>query len=254
MKIKAVAVQTFKEALRMKILFLVAVLSAVLILVSPLLPSMDVGVRKPLFLNISFALSYITALAVTVALSVVQVPREIEKRTIFNVISKPISRSEFVTGKLLGVFITVALTLAILFVEIFSLVLIYFKTADLGIFYVMLADLAEMSVIASFAVLISLFFSPLVNGSFCLLAFFVFHAKGLQLQKIASSSPFPTKLVALVLYYLLPNLENFNLSDLVAHGVPIKPLNFAALLLYGIVFALAFLALSCVLFARKEIG
>lgn len=252
MAVRAIAGNVIREAIRQKIIYVTVLFAFALFAIAPMLPSFNVGVRIQLFEDIALGVAYLAIAVIAVALSVNQVPGEVEKRTIYNVLSKPVRRSSFLIGKYLGVLAVLIACSFLMGTAIFAFAFGYFGVLSYGLFQGILTATLEASVISAFAILISTFASPTVNVFACLLFYFVGHVKNDALKIALGMSEAPQGPL-LALRYLLPSLENFNVNEMVARGVILRPSFVVELILYAAAFSIAFLALASFAMARKEL-
>lgn len=250
--VKAIAGNVIREAIRQKIIYVTVLFALLLFAIEPILPSFKVGLKIQLFQDIALGVAYIAIAILAIALSVNQVPGEIEKRTIYNVLSKPVRRGDFLVGKYLGILAVLTACAALMGIAIFGFSFAYFGRLSYGVFQGMLTATFEAALISAFALLISTFASPTVNVFTCLLFYFVGHVKNDALVA-ALQGDGAIRLVRIVLKYFLPSLENFNVNEAVARGLVVKPLFLLELLLYAIAFSATFLVVASVTLRRKEI-
>ncbi|MCK4777829.1 MAG: ABC transporter permease subunit, partial [Actinomycetia bacterium] len=109
MIIRTILFEVVKDAIRKKILYFIFLLTFFLLALTPKLPSFEVGVQIALYRDISLGLSLISIVLLSIFLSVNQIPGEIEKKTIYNILSKPIKRYQFLIAKFLGILSILAL-------------------------------------------------------------------------------------------------------------------------------------------------
>jgi len=124
--IRAIAINTIKQALRIKVAFVFTILLFVLLPVLGITTTGDETLKGRLQTFISYALSLMSFLLslLTIIVSIYSVTSDIEQRQIYTVITKPIRRSQFILGKLLGV-ITLDVILLVLFSAIIYTITIY---------------------------------------------------------------------------------------------------------------------------------
>lgn len=249
MAVRAVAINTIAEAVRKKIVYVIFLVALALILSAPSLPSFHVGVRVTLFLNIALGLSSLTLTILSLALSVTQIPAEIEKKTIYNILSKPVSRTQFLLGKFIGVALTLLIISSLIGCLSLAFTYFYFNHWQPTILLGLLTIYFESLVLAAFAFFCSTFSTPTISTFLTILFYFIGHVKNTLLD-LAERSLSP--LIIKAFYYLLPSLENFNLNDAVSHQTKI-PADFVGnLFLYTLIFTLIFLLLSKIIFERKD--
>jgi|Deesub1362A_J573_1020465.scaffolds.fasta_scaffold07168_4 ABC-type transport system involved in multi-copper enzyme maturation permease subunit len=249
-RVKVLAFNTFSEALRMKVLYVVLFLAFILILITPRLPSFNVGVKVTLFKDISLGFSALTLSVLALALSIGQVQKEVEKRTIYHILSKPISRKEVVTGKYLGVALTLLLISTLIGGLIFILEILIFRKTDFLLFLGVYTIFLESLVISAFGLFCSTFATLPVSTFLVILFYFIGHIKNEFLSSFEKGS---FHLLYSVLKFLLPSLENFNINDAVAHNVKIPLSLLLQLSLYALVFIIIFLLLASFIFEAKDL-
>ncbi|MCL6472960.1 MAG: ABC transporter permease [Firmicutes bacterium] len=252
MKISAIAINVIREAVRQKIIYVTVLFAFLLFAIEPMIPTFRVGLRMQLFSDIALGIAYLAIAIIAIAVSVNQVPGEIDRRTIYNVFSKPVRRADFLVGKYLGILAVIVACAILMGTAIAGFVYIYFGKLSLGIFQGVVMMGLEAAILSAFALLMSTFVSPVVNVFACILFYFVGHVKNDALAGAMESSG-AAKTIALALKYLLPSLENFNVSEPAARGITIKTSFMVESLLYSAIFSAVFLAVASLALSRKEL-
>ncbi|MHB0976862.1 MAG: ABC transporter permease subunit [Candidatus Aquicultorales bacterium] len=252
MAIKAIAWNVIREAFRQKILYVTLLFSLMLLALEPMLPSFKVGLRIQLFQDLALGVAYLAMGILAVALSINQVPKEIEKRTIHNVLSKPVRRGDYLVGKYIGVVVVLALCGFLMALSVVGFAYANFGTFSTGLFEGMLTASLEAALIAAFAILISTFASPTVNVFACILFYFAGHVKNDALAAMTEAGG-PPSILAAVFKYAFPSLENFNVNEAVARGLLVRPAFMLELLVYTVAFAAIFLMIGAYALGRKEL-
>ncbi len=250
MLIKVFCLDTFRETLRKKVLYFIFLITFLLILATPRIPSFQVGVQITLFKDISLGLVSLSLIIMGISLSVSQIPKEIESHTIYNILSKPVRRWEFFLGKYLGVMLTIFLAAFIIGFIIILIAFLNFSVWDFAIFKGVLAILFESALINSFVFLVSIFATPTVNVFLGLFFYLIGHFKPDLTHLLQNSS---LKAISPVIKFILPNLESFNLNEVIGHNVPVKPLFLFQLFLYSLSYTLFFLLLGLIFFEKKDV-
>jgi ABC-type transport system involved in multi-copper enzyme maturation permease subunit len=251
----AIAANTLREALRDRILYLVLFFAALVILGSEALAVLAVGAHEKVVLDLGLAaIAFFGALA-SVFLGLSQVAREIDRRTVYTIVSKPISRAAFVAGKMAGLYATVVLLVAAMGALFLAFVRLRLGAAGADLLKPIGLSLVEDLVLASFAVLFSSFTTPILGTLFTITVYVIGHLSyGLKMLAAfpALAGSFTAKALV-ALYYLLPNLERFNVRGAAVHDLPVGPVYVAAATAYGVAYALAVLALATAVFARRDL-
>ncbi|HZD60307.1 MAG TPA: ABC transporter permease subunit [Anaerolineae bacterium] len=252
MVIRAIAGNVIREAIRQKIVYVTVLFTLLLFAIEPSIPSFKVGLRIQLFQDIALGVAYIAIAILAIALTVNQVPGEVERRTIYNIFSKPVRRSDYLIGKYIGVLVVIAACALIMGFAVFGFAFAYFGKLSFGLFQGIGMTVLEAALISAFALLMSTFVSPTVNVFACILFYFVGHVKNGALTPTLESGG-ASHAVGLVLKYLLPSLENFNANEAIARGVMLKSDFLLEVFLYALAFSAALLVIASLSLNRKEL-
>ncbi len=252
MKVIALAFNTFKEAARSKVFYLLFFMGVLFAVNAKFISLLTVGneARVTLELGLSSIQIFITLIAIFTGINLVF--KEIDKRTIYNILSKPLHRSHFIFGKFLGLMLTLFLALlgmGSLFV-LFLLLVNAPLTGQLLLFFVML--FCELTIVVALSMLFSSFTTPILATIFTITLYVIGHVlwtynqfKGLIQDPV---SGFVVKIV----YYLLPNLEKFNLKSQVVLHSPLDSATMSLNALYAALYTVALLLLSWLIFSKRE--
>jgi len=252
MKIAGVILNTFREAIRDKV-FITIIVIAILVMVSgkivqPLAMGEGDKVVKDIGLNSITLFSMLIAILVGGRL----VYKEVEKRTIYLVVSRPIHRWKFIIGKYLGLLLVLFETLLIM-VCAFYLILVLLKISpNLNLLLSVLLTFCELWIVTALAIFFSTFSTPITSSVFTFALYFIGHlTRDLKVLALMSKSP-QVKTLSDILYYLLPNLANFNIKADVVHNVYIEPKVFMFTIIYALFYSSIIIVLSCLIFERKD--
>ncbi len=254
----AFAWSVVQDALHRKVFYAILAFTVVLILFTPLLPSAEVGVQVDLMREAALGLTSIMAFLLAVILGSTIIPGELGRRTLYNTLSKPVRRWQYYLGKYVGIVLIVAVSLALTFVVLVLFILIKFGIFNPGIAKALLAILFEALILTSVAMLASVYFSPVICILLTGLFYVICHVKGDFLYRgmtEAGQNP-AVKVVSGVFYYLLPNLERFNINETIAHGERVFEVGAAELLLLFAIaaaFSAIFICLGSYLFSRRDL-
>jgi ABC-type transport system involved in multi-copper enzyme maturation permease subunit len=252
MTIKVIALNTFKEAVRDRVLYLLLFFAAMSIVLARVLAVLTVGDRTKVIKDVGLAsISFFGAL-MAILIGTGLVYKEIEKRTIFTLISKPIRRHEFLLGKFFGLVLTLAVMMGAM--SLIFLVLVFAHTFQVEgrLLLAVLLIFLELILITAVAVLFSCFSTPILSSLFALSFYLIGHFSwGLE-TLIKKTPPGAGRVLLRVLYTVLPDLENFNIKTEVVHGLAVPSglvLHAAA---YGLVYTAFVLALATLVFRRRD--
>ena len=252
MKIRAIAGNTFKEAVRDRILYVIVFFAVVCIGLSRVLAILTVGDRVKIIKDVGLASLSIFGVLMSIMVGTGLVYKEIDKKTIFTLLAKPIHRFQFLLGKFIGL----VLTLLIMFsgMSLIFLGLVYFHTytVELRLLIPIAYIFIEMCLITSVALLFSCFSTPILSSLFTLAFFVIGHFSwGLEtlISKIKTGF---WKAAANVAYTILPDLENFNFKTEVVYSLPVEPRIYLYSLFYAAAYTTFVLALAVLVFRRRD--
>jgi ABC-type transport system involved in multi-copper enzyme maturation permease subunit len=251
-RVSGVALNTFRESIRDKVLVTLIVFAVLVMgsarVIQPLALGEEAKVIKDL------GLSAITLFCVLIAILVGGriVYKEVEKRTIYIMLAKPVRRWEFILGKYLGLMTVLVVSLVVMTVAFYAILLILGMGVQLYLLLAVLATLCELAILTAVAVLFSTFSTPITGAVFTFAVYFVGHMTR-DLKLLAAMSPSAVvKAVSYFLYFVLPNLSNFNIRAEVVYGAPLDPSALLLSALYALVYTATLLLISVAIFNRKE--
>ncbi len=251
-RILAIAENTFKESLRQRIMLLLIVFSIILIVISLFLEPFALGESPKLLRDFGMAVASIFGVLVVIIIGSTLIHKDIEKRTIYTVIAKPVKRSEIILGKFLGLFLLVAILQGAMAIIHQFTILIYEGKFDLPILLNLPFSLIEIMVLSGILLLFSSFSSTTLTSIMGVLFYVIGHASP-DLKLFADTVKVSLiKYLAYGFYYLLPNLENFNLRLELVHKLPVYPDQLLFSICYGLIYTIFLLYLAIIVFEKRE--
>ncbi|MEO0096821.1 MAG: ABC transporter permease subunit [candidate division WOR-3 bacterium] len=252
MRLKAIILNTFIESIRDKILVILLAVGFILMASSKFIKPLALGEEAKIIKDLCLSSINFISILIAILIGGRLIYKEIEKRTIYLVLSKPIKRWEFIFGKYVGQMLLLFFVIGILTIA-FGIVLLLTETeADYLILLPNLLLLFQLSIITSLAIFFSTFTTPLTASIFTFILYFVGHlTRDLKVLAQISKSPI-VKFVANFLYYTLPNLANFDIKGKVVHEIPIFPAHIYLPIIYGILWTVGLLYFSFLIFERKD--
>lgn len=255
-RVVAIARNAFREAVRDRVLYNLVVFVLLLIAGAIFLGELSAGQEAKIIVDLGLSAILLFGVFISIFVGVGLVYKEIERRTLYAILSKPIGRDEFLLGKYLGLCVTLLVNVAIMGVGL-SLALVYVKRGwdplVVRIWPAILLIYVELMILTSVAMLFSAFSSPALSA---LLTFFVFvigHFSA-DLKTLANSmGSAPARWFFAGLYYLLPNLANYNAITTAAHGSMSDTRALIAAVGYGFIYIGVLLAATTLIFSRRNL-
>lgn len=249
-----IAFNVVKDAARRKVFYVVFLFGLVVLALAPVLPNFDLGARASFLRDISLSLASLFGVVLAVILSVGQVPGEVEKRTIYNILSKPVSRAQYLLGKYLGILASLAAIMFVMGAEILILLAARVQRFSPVVLQGVFAVFLEAAIIAAFCLMFSTFTSPPINVFVTILFYFICHMKsGFLYPKLVGNVHGFLKVLSGAAYYLVPNLENFNLSQQVGYGGGASALDMLRITGYAVLFSAVFVLVAHLAFRRRDL-
>jgi ABC-type transport system involved in multi-copper enzyme maturation permease subunit len=247
-----IALNTFRENLRDKILYSLLIFAALLMGASILLGALTIAEQEKIIADMGLASINVIGVIIAIFVGIGLVSKEIERRTIYTILAKPISRSQFILGKYLGLIITLGVNLVIMFdVFVFTLWMTQVPITMVLVQAVALM-MVEFLVVTATALFFSTFSTPTLSAALTLGLYFIGHLTS-DLKSLAEkSSSEVTKAVMTALYYLCPNLEVLNIKGQAVSGVSLAWSYQLSATLYGLLYASLLLAGAAAIFQKRD--
>lgn len=253
MRMIAVAQNTFREAIRDKVLYVLLFFAAVAIFGSKALGWISIGQDIKIVKDLSLAAMSIFGVLIAIFVGTSLVYKEIDKRTLYTIISQPMHRFEFVLGKYFGLMAILAVVVAVMTGVAALYVLLLGGELDALFFLAALLTFWKLLLITAFALLMSSLTSPIL-GALIVFSFYVFgHATGIFMDLPPHFDGTPAKWILEMAYYALPNLANFDIRAEAANEVAVSGAYILWTLAYGTLYTAFLLLLAVLAFEEKDV-
>jgi ABC-type transport system involved in multi-copper enzyme maturation permease subunit len=248
--IGAIALNTFREAIRDRILYLLLAFALLIIVVSRLLSLLTVGNEEKIIKDVGLSAISLFGVLTAVFVGVSLVFKEIERRTVYTLLANPVRRWQFVAGKFCGLLAVLALNVTVMSAALFGLLLLRGE-APWPLAPAVALILAELAVITAFALLFSSITNPILAALMTLAVYVMGHLSW-SLLLLKAKLEGASALLCDVVFWIMPHLERLNAKAEVVHGLALAPGHVVLALVYGLSYSLVVLALACLAFERKE--
>jgi ABC-type transport system involved in multi-copper enzyme maturation permease subunit len=251
-RIWAMAVNTAREAIRSKLLYTLLFFALATMLFGTVLSTLSYVERERMVQDFAFAAIRLFSVAIAVFVGVGLIHKEIDRKTVYTILSKPLSRAEFLIGKYTGLILIIWLQVAIM-ASFFAGVSLLMG-APLG--FTHLAALAliavELALVVALATLFSAFTTPLLASFFSCGFWIAGHLTRDLRDHGADSSNALVREATAWMHRILPDLESFNLSIEAAHQLPVTASDIWFPALYGAGYVAIILAVATLIFERRD--
>ncbi|HOX26273.1 MAG TPA: ABC transporter permease subunit [Candidatus Krumholzibacteria bacterium] len=251
-RVTAVAVATFRETVRDRLFYLVGFFGLLLVGAVTVLSPLTVGAQGKIVADVGLGGMSFLGLLVVLLVGANMVRKEMERRTITTILTKPVGRGEYLAGKYAGLALTLTCLVALmslLYVGAVALTPAVLAWSHLAAVYL---TLLELLVLCAAAVLFSALAGPALAALFAATLFAIGHLTE-SLLDFGALAGGPSRVLAAVAFRLLPDLEVFNVRAAVVHGDPVAAGHLALATLYAAGWIVVFLVLARAVFARKEL-
>jgi ABC-type transport system involved in multi-copper enzyme maturation permease subunit len=244
--ILTIARNTFKEVLRDKVFYNLFVFALLMIGSALLLGTLTIGEQSKIIKDIGLASIDLFGVLIAIFVGVGLISKEIEKRTIYTIIAKPVHRYQFLLGRFAGLVFTMWVNTAVMLVAFCVILVVGGTSPDSGL----IKAVAQLIVLSA-AMFFSTFTTPTLSGIFTL-ALYVIGELTPDLKTLSEKLSGVSRGLLSGSYYLLPNLALFNVKGEAVHGVPITAGYMLTAIGYGVSYAAVVLLLSCFVFQRRD--
>ena len=252
MRIAAIALNTFREAARDRILYTILAFALLLIGASVILATLSIGQEGKIVKDLGLASSSLFGTFIAIFLGIGLVSKEIERRTIYAIVAKPVYRFQFLLGKYIGLVLTLLATVGVMALLVFGLAWAVDGHGTPGLLAAAALDFLALMIVTALAILFSTFSTPTLSAMFTL-AFFIIGRLSGDLHLFAEQFAGPGLRQVLVgMYLILPDLSRFQIGSQVVHGLPFAPTEILAAAAYGFAYILVLLLLAAGIFERRD--
>jgi ABC-type transport system involved in multi-copper enzyme maturation permease subunit len=263
--VRHVAVNVFKESVRDKVLYNLVVFAVLLISVSYLLGQLTAGQDIKIIKDLGLASIATFGLLIAVFIGVGLVWKEVERRSIYSLLSKPLGRGEFVLGKYCGLVLTLLVNVSVMTVA-FYLVLAYMgwkedpgikatwpaPATDPAMLKAVTLIFIELALVTAVALFFSTFSSPFLSAVLTIGLWVIghFNADLRNFENVVKSRA--AAWLARGVYYVLPNFSAFDVKAQVVHGQMVDNQYVLVTAVYGLVYVALVLVAAVIVFSRRD--
>jgi len=260
-----VAYHVFKESVRDKVLYNLVLFAVLMIGASYLIGQLTAGQDVKIIKDLGLAASSVFGLFIAVFIGVGLVWKEVDRRSVYNLLVKPLRRHEFIVGKFLGLALTLFVNIAVMAAALYAvLALMNWMNPGLGRAAIEAPVLdpqllkafallyVQLLVVTSVALFFSTFSGPMLSAAFTFGLYIVghFNADLAHFESVVKSAA--AAWLGKALYYALPNLAPFDVKAAVVHGQPVSAAYVGLTAGYGLLYAGAMIALAILVFSRRD--
>jgi ABC-type transport system involved in multi-copper enzyme maturation permease subunit len=255
-RVGVVALNTFREAVRDRVLYNLVFFALVMIAASILVGQVSIGIQEMVIVSLGLSAISVIGLLIAVFIGVGLVSKEMDKRTLYALLAKPVRRWEFLLGKFGGLVLTLTVNTAAMAVGLFLALRLVKPSGDslggavlVAVYFILL----KLTLVVALALLFSCFTTPLLSilytAGLYIAGLFVMEMRNFQSETMSQ----PLQTLLRWLSYLLPNFENFDVMAAAAHGRAIPGMLIAQNTAYAALYCAVVLTAAAAIFTRRNL-
>jgi Cu-processing system permease protein len=259
-----IAGAVFRESVRDRVPYSMVMFAILLMAASYLMSQLTAGQDMKIIKDLGLAALSIFGLMIAVFLGIGLVSKEVERKSIFGLLTKPITRTQFILGKYAGLVATLVINLGVMTLAFYAVLFYLDLTAgperqawpapamDPRLLIAVTLIVTEIAIVTAIALFFSTFSSPLLSALLTLGLWVAGHFNADLRNFGAVVDSAPVIAVARVLYYVLPNLAPFDVKAEVVHGLPVAFRHVGFTLLYAALYVGVLLTATVAVFRRRD--
>jgi ABC-type transport system involved in multi-copper enzyme maturation permease subunit len=254
-RIVHIASNTFREAVRDRVLYNLIAFALLMSGAAVLVGQISIGIERLVVVNLGLTAVSLFGVVIAIFIGIGLVSKEIDKRTLYTVLSRPVQRWEFIVGKFFGLAGTLVVNTFFMAVGVFAALLYAgrgFQTADGLIVVALYFIILQFFMMTAIALLFSSFSSPLLSAVFAF-SLFVIGSFAEDLRGFAAMAQGASRWLATGVAYLVPNLSSLNVISSVAHQQPVTRQLIFSNSLYALVYTGMALCGAVLIFERRSL-
>ena len=254
--IRAVAANTFREAVRDRVLYNLVFFALLMMAAAILVGQISIGIERYVIISLGLSAISLVGIFIAVFLGVALVSKEMDKRTLYALLAKPVHRWEFLLGKFCGLVMTLAINTAAMALGLYAALWVVqhpLKSSDVYILTAIYLILLKLALIVALALLFSCFTTPFLA---------ILFTAGLYVAGLFATDLRTVRAVQLDtatleflrgISYVLPNFQNFDVLGVVVHGRAV-PAGFAGYAtIYACLYITIVLLAAVAIFSRRNL-
>jgi ABC-type transport system involved in multi-copper enzyme maturation permease subunit len=260
-----VALNVFRESVRDKVLYNLVLFAVLLIAASYLIGQLTAGQDIKIIKDLGLTATSVFGLFIAVFIGIGLVSKEVERRSLYALLAKPMHRHQLVVGKYAGLVLTLAVNLSIMTAALYAVLagMQWFAPANMAatldappldpaMLKAVVLIFAELCLITAVALFFSTFSSPILSATFTFGLFIAGHfsAELRNFNQIVESRVAGG--LARAVYWVLPNLAAFDVKAQVVHAVPVPAAYLAVTLGYAATYVAALVIAAVLVFSRRD--
>ena len=253
-RLSAITLNTFREAVRDRVLYNLILFVLLLVASAPLFGQISIGLERLILVNVGLSSISLFGVIIAIFVGIGLVSKEIEKKTLYTILSRPVRRWEFIVGKYFGLLMTLVVNTALMTVGFYLALLVTagLKRTDALLLVAIYFVVLQFMIMVALTLLFSSFSTPIFSAIFAF-ALFVIGTFAEDLKNFAAMSQGAAKWLATGASYLVPNFASLNVIAQAAHDQPVSGSLILFNTLYALLYSAAVTAAAVLIFERRNL-
>jgi ABC-type transport system involved in multi-copper enzyme maturation permease subunit len=260
-----IALAVFRDSVRDRVLYNLVGFALLVIGASYLIGQLTAGQDVKIIKDLGLAAMAVFGLFIAIFIGIGLVSKEVERRSIYSLLAKPVRRSELVVGKYLGLVLTLAINVVVMTVVWYG-VLGYMSWMETDLFkqgweasatdprmlVAVYLIVVQLMLVIAIALFFSTFSSPLLSAVFCFGLYVAGHFSADLKNFDVAVGDSPVRYLTTALYYVLPNMAAFDVKNAVVHAQPVPAGYVGTVTLYALCYIVALVAAGAWVFSKRD--
>lgn len=254
-RLSAITLNTFREAVRDRVLYNLILFVLLLVASAPLFGQISIGLERLILVNVGLSSISLFGVVIAILVGIGLVSKEIEKKTLYTILSRPVRRWEFIVGKYFGLLLTLVVNTAFMTIGFYVALLVAARGLhknDAGLLVAVYFIVLQFMMMVALTLLFSSFSSPIFSAIFAF-ALFVIGTFGEDLRNFAAMSEGAIRWLATTVAWVVPNFASLNVISQTAHDQPVGAGLILFNTLYAVLYSAAVTAGAVLVFDRRNL-
>lgn len=254
-RLSAITLNTFREAVRDRVLYNLILFVLLLVASAPLFGQISIGLERLILVNVGLSSISIFGVIIAVFVGIGLVSKEIDKKTLYTILSRPVRRWEFIVGKYFGLLVTLVVNTALMTVGFYLALLINAQRlhrSDALILVAIYFIVLQLMMMVALTLLFSTFSSPIFSAIFAF-ALFVIGTFAEDLKNFAALAQGGVRWLITGVSYVVPNFASLNVISQTAHNQAVGTSLVWFNTLYAVCYSAAVTAAAVLIFERRNL-
>jgi Cu-processing system permease protein len=251
-----VAVNTFREAVRDRVLYNLVFFALMMIGAANLVGQISIGIDRLVIVNLGLSAISAFGLVMAIFIGVGLIYKEMEKRTLYSLLAKPIRRWEFIVGKYAGLLLTLLVNTCLMTIGVAAALLYVSRSFERSDIYILVAVyfiLLKLALVTALALFFSSFSTPMLSTLFTI-GIYLAGMLSTDFLNIGMVTQSPAiRAIMRILYYVLPNFHNYDVIGQAAHGFAIPLALIWQNTLYTLLYSALVLVAAATVFSGRDL-